>query len=701
MGFGSVWVTNASDGTLSRIDALSGAVIRTVALGASATDVAAGLGAVWVSDEANGRVLRVDPHGGQVTQPIRVGTGPTAIAVGAGSVWVANSLDGTVSRIDPQTNAVTATIAVGDGPGAIAVGAGGVWVANEYGGSVSRIDPATDTASRTTRVGNRPHGLAIADGLVWVGAQAAASSHRGGTLIVLSHGPFGSLDPGGNVLEPSALTLYMTNDGLTAFKRVGGSDGIQVVPDLAISLPTPTDGGLTYTFQLRPGVRYSNGTAVRPEDFRHALERLFKLNPYFAVAEYQGVIGAGACLGHASSCDLSRGIVTDDAANTITFHLLAPDPEFLDRLALSGAVAVPAGTPDRDFGAHPLPATGAYQIVGDTPREVRLARNPYFHEFSRAARPDGYPDRIVWRIGGSPESAVTAVEQGAADYTLEPPPPDRLLEVQTRFASQLNVNLNPVTDTLLLNTRLAPFNDLRVRRALNYAVDRAKIASIIGADSHPTCQQLPPYIPGYEPYCPYTLHPNPAGLWRAPDRATAKALIAASGTRGTKITIWNQPALYIPDYSPVGRYLVSLFDRLGYRATLKTIAATDPSYADSRKNIQAGLTVWYPGYPAASEFLGPQLLSCHSFLPDTTSNQNLPEFCDPRFDATVRSAIAAESANSPAATKLWAKADRQLTDQAPFVELVTPSTTDFISRRVGNYQYSPVQGALIDQLWVR
>ena len=99
---------------------------------------------------------------------------------------------------------------------------------------------------------------------------------------------------------------------------------------------------------------------------------------------------------------------------------------------MSGAVAVPAGTPIKDFGTHPLPATGPYEIVSDTPTEVRLVRNPYFREWSRAARPDGYPDQIVWRIGGSVEAAVTAVERGAADYTLDPPPPDRLQEVADR-----------------------------------------------------------------------------------------------------------------------------------------------------------------------------------------------------------------------------------------------------------------------------
>jgi peptide/nickel transport system substrate-binding protein len=143
---------------------------------------------------------------------------------------------------------------------------------------VARIDPASDAVAHIT-VGNRPRGVAIIGGVVWASVQDSGASHRGGTLTVLQNAQFGSFDPARPGSIGSILTLYMTNDGLTAFKRVGGSDGAQLVPDLAISLPNPTDGGRTYTFQLRSGIRYSNGQPVRPEDFRRAIERNFTLGP--------------------------------------------------------------------------------------------------------------------------------------------------------------------------------------------------------------------------------------------------------------------------------------------------------------------------------------------------------------------------------------------------------------------------------------
>jgi len=276
--------------------------------------------------------------------------------------------------------------------------------------------------------------------------------------------------------------------------------------------------------------------------------------------------------------------------------------------------------------------------------------------------------------------------------------------VQTRFTNQLHVYPNDETIALGLNNRTAPFNDARVRRALNYAVDRTRLAQLFGQDSRPTCQFLPPFISGYQRYCPYTLNPDRAGDWSAPNLPKAQALIAASGTRGTPITIWSQnfPEVGI-DFSAAGTYLKSLLDRLGYPTQIKTFSVDDVGVglreADSRTAPQAFFGVGIPLYPAASQLLANNS-SCHQFVPRSKNNQNTEEFCDPRFDALVRRALAAEATRSPDA-QLWADADHELADQARDVYLVNPSTTDFVSNRAGNYQYNPWIGILIDQLWVR
>ena len=130
-----------------------------------------------------------------MTQPIGVGNAPGSLAVSADAVWVVNTLDDTVSRINPDTNSVVDTIQVGDGPSGIAVVEGTVWVANEADGTLSRIEPGQTSASPTV-IGSVPQGLAGVNGDLWVSVRGTATSHRGGTLRLVSLGPPVSLDPG-------------------------------------------------------------------------------------------------------------------------------------------------------------------------------------------------------------------------------------------------------------------------------------------------------------------------------------------------------------------------------------------------------------------------------------------------------------------------------------------------------------------------
>jgi peptide/nickel transport system substrate-binding protein len=210
-------------------------------------------------------------------------------------------------------------------------------------------------------------------------------------------------------------------------------------------------------------------------------------------------------------------------------------------------------------------------------------------------------------------------------------------------------------------------------------------------------------LPGYRPYCPYTIHPNPAGAWNAPDLARAERLIQASGTRGTPITIWDLVAPDPPHIAPSDQYLVSLLDQLGYPTRIEEYSGADATTqqraADSRTTPQAFLFGISVSYPSAAQVLQSDF-ACQSFVPNSTGNANWTEFCDPGLDAQIQRALAAESNNAPDTAALWAQADQTATDQAPAVPLTTYTQLDLVSARVGNYQYSLPSGVLIDQLWV-
>src|SRR5262249_44721565 len=146
-----------------------------------------------------------------------------------------------------------------------------------------------------------------------------------------------------------------------------------------------------------------------------SFERLFEVGSP-GMGYYRQIVGASACVKN-RRCDLSHGIVADAVPGTVTFHLAAPDPDFLYKLALSFAFVLPPNAPKRDVGHHPLPALGPYVIRKYRPRhELELVRNPYFHARSPAAHTAGYPDKIVVKLIGSPRHGLEAVEQGRLDY---------------------------------------------------------------------------------------------------------------------------------------------------------------------------------------------------------------------------------------------------------------------------------------------
>src|SRR5262245_11512233 len=456
-----VWVADSFGDAITPIDPETGELLTSVRVGDQPVDMVDNGGELWVANAASGSVSRV--LGGDEVQPVDVGEGPQAVAAGAGVTWVANSLDGTVSRIEPETNS-TDTTRVGEGPIDLAFGRGSLWVSFGSRGSVKRVDPLSGSGTEIA-LGSFAGSVAVGDGVLWVGVRGALSAHRGGTLTVAaSRGLLDkdSIDP---ALAYDTLTwtmLSVSNDGLVGFRRVGGVDGATMVPNLARSIPEPADGGSTYTFQLRPGVRYSSGDPVRPEDFRRAIERLYTLgspgNFYFDT-----IVGATKC--QASSCDLSAGIETDDEARTVTFHLVESDPDFLNKLTMPFAFAVPAGTRDTPAGTTPLPATGPYMIERHTPGrggEVVLVRNPEFDQWA-ADRPDGFPDRIVFRLESDSDRElnrqVDEVLGGDADLLYGPSPGERIAVLKTTHAGQLHSDPRRATVYMFLNTHVAPFND--------------------------------------------------------------------------------------------------------------------------------------------------------------------------------------------------------------------------------------------------
>jgi ABC-type transport system substrate-binding protein/DNA-binding SARP family transcriptional activator/streptogramin lyase len=749
-----VWVVNASDGTVDRINTNVNRVVgKPIKVGNQPGAIAAGPNGVWVANTGDDTVQRIDPDSSKADPAIAVGGGPDGVlAADADSVWVANGLDATVSQLDVRTGTVRAPIHVGTGPAGLTFMDGAVWVTNSLEQSVSRIDAVLGTVDTIRDVGDGPTATAGDGRFLWVAASHsatvariepksrnvrrfgigasptaittvgssvyvasrafAAAGHIGGTLIVGNDKLPGTTYG----IDPANLYYYWTTaaerfvyDGLLAYRAADGAAGYTLVPDLAARMPVVSQDGKTYTFTVRPGIRYSTGRIVQPQDFARGFRRIFTVDPTGNPGLFSGVVGATRCLARPAACDLRGGVMADDAHQRLTIKLVAPDSDFLHKLTYF-VVPAPPGTPSKQL-TTPLPGTGPYQIKAALKRrnpvdrhlEVvfdTLVRNRYFRQWSFAAQPPGYPDVIKFREYSDAEKAADAVQAGTIDIGRIPDLDTAKLAhviagLQLRYPDRVHAVPLPGAWWEWLNTQVPPFDNQLARQAVNYAIDRQKVINDVFGPGvvRPTCQVLPANFPSFEWYCPYTrAGPKP---YNGPDLAKARRLVKQSGTSGTSVTVYG-----VID-GPSDRALLADFAKalrdIGYRVSIRAVPDTDASYAlvsDPGHGVQiSSKEGWIADYPSADTFYDP-LVSCR------VKNVKASGFCNKNIDDLAAVARVTALTDPNKSRRLWKKIDKLVTDQAPWVALGSELFFHFTGSRVGNYQSTPFN-PLYDQLWVK
>ncbi|QIG52153.1 ABC transporter substrate-binding protein [Nordella sp. HKS 07] len=526
------------------------------------------------------------------------------------------------------------------------------------------------------------------------------AEHRGGTMRLLSRSAGGSLDPHINYTLQYWQLYQPTYDGLVTFKKAAGADGFNVVADLAEEIPKPENDGKTYVFKLRKGIKFSDGRELGVKDVVASFQRIYKVSSPTSGSFFAGIVGADKCLAEPAKCTLEGGIVADEANSTITLNLTQPDAEIFYKLALPHAVILPADAPTQDAGSVPIPGTGPYMFTSYDPNKALvMERNPHFKVWSEEAQPDGYPDKVQYDFGLSEEAAVTAIQNGEADWTFDEIPSDRLAEIGTKNKDQVHVTPLTAWWYLPMNTRLAPFDNEKARQAVSYAIDRSALVKIFGGNvlAAPVCQVLPPGFPGHEPYCPFTK--DPGAKWSAPDMEKAKQLVEESGTKGQKVTIIAEDKAIS---KAVGVYLQSMLTELGYQAEVKPISTNIQfTYIQNTNNkVQMSITQWYQDYPAASDFLY-ILFGCESFREGSDSSVNISGFCDKEINDKMKAALALGVTDQASADKMWTEIDKAITDKAPAAALFTPKHLDFVSKRVGNFQFNSQYYWMVTQSWVQ
>jgi peptide/nickel transport system substrate-binding protein len=510
--------------------------------------------------------------------------------------------------------------------------------------------------------------LAIAAALLLAACGSGSSGREGGVL----QATFGSfpdyLDPALSHSEEGWTAIYNTYVPLLTYRHADGKAGSEVIPGLARSLPKVSDGGRTYSLRLRKGLRYSDGTPVRASDFTHAVERVFLLNSSGSPF-YTDIVGA------ARFAETKRGgipgIVSDDRSGEITIHLARPRGTFLQELALPFVAPLPPDTPTEDLSADPPPATGPYEIVSSKPgRGWSYQRNPFWAKANAKAMPElpgGHVDRIEVTVLRNPSSQVDDVESGRFDWMENPPPADRYAAIKEEYeGTQFREEPAESTYFFWMNTTEPPFDDVRVRRAVNHAVDPRALERIYAGQLVATQEILPPGMPGYERF---ELYPH--------DVEKAKGMIANIDPADRDITVWTDNER---SQEEAGTYYASVLDEIGFETTLKVLNS-DNYYSivgnASTPDLDTGWASWFQDYPHPNDFFQP-MLSEESIFPTNTSNlariavPSLSEKIDQLAEKPLDAEVEAE----------YAALDKEFMRLAPWAPYGTSTYPTFVSAAI-------------------
>ncbi|HEU5062705.1 MAG TPA: ABC transporter substrate-binding protein [Solirubrobacterales bacterium] len=455
---------------------------------------------------------------------------------------------------------------------------------------------------------------------------------------------------------------------LLTYKHANGEEGSEVIPALAKDLPEISNGGKTYTLFLRPGLKYSDGSPVKASDFRSSVERMIAINspgsPFYFTIE-------GAEKFAETKKGPLPGIVTDDKTGEIVINLEAPRGTFVNELALLFVAVLPSDTPVEDMSADPAPGTGPYMITKSQPgKGWEYERNPYWEKANGEAMPDlpaGVIDGAKITVVRNEQSQVEDVERGTYDWMQNPPPASRYAEVKEDFeGTQFRIEETISTYYFWMNTQEPPFDDVKVRQAVNYAVDDRALERIYAGQLSGSQQILPPGMPGHEEF---ELYPY--------DLAKAKQMIKEANPSDMDITVWTD------NESPnneAGEYFNEVLTDLGFNTTFKPISAdnyTTVTGNATTPDLDAGWSNWFQDYPHPNDFFQP-LLAGESISP--TNNYNFAKFDDPAVNKRITEL--GEEQLGPEQEEAYAELDREIMEKAPWAPFGNRTVTTFVSDEI-------------------
>ena len=475
---------------------------------------------------------------------------------------------------------------------------------------------------------------ALSVGLVACGSDSGSASGggaKGGSITIAQAGQPDFLDPALSYTIHGWEPMAVVYTPLVTYRREDGDAGSELIPGLAEELPKVSADGKTYELTLRKGLRYSDGTPVEASDFEHTIQRVLNLESG-GTSYYEDIEGAAAYVSNGNAQADIPGIDTDDKTGEITIELTDRRADFGNALAMNFAGLVPGDTPFENMTKDPPPGVGAYMFTKSVPnREFVLERNPRYSEDMVPGVPEAKIDTVTTKIVPNVVQQTQEVIDNEIDFMQEPPAPDLKAEVLERFGPEGREEQRyeefPTLSTywFFLNTRVAPFDDQKVREAVNLGIDRSGLARLYAGEMEPGCSFLPPAMPGYTEAtdvsaCPWGDPDAP------PDLERAKRLIEEAGAEGAKVTVWSDNVETTPK---VTQAYTDMLNEIGLDAEPKIIDSSVyfQTIGNQKTEAQTGFLNFFADFPHPLNFFA--TMESSSIQP--TNNQNFGNVDDPEI----------------------------------------------------------------------
>jgi len=508
----------------------------------------------------------------------------------------------------------------------------------------------------------------------------SAEANKGGTLrLNEALEDFDFVDPQLAYRTDDWAMIYTTSMPLVGFQEKSGAAGTQLVPVGATSFPTVSKNGLTYTFHVKPGMKFSDGSPVTAAAYQRSWERILSPkmgSPLGVNLDLQNTIAGGAAFLAGKTQHIS-GIKAK--GNTISFTLTKPNATFVSILSMQWFTPVKPNTPYTSQGLNVYPAAGPYYIASRDPgRSTVLKRNPYY----KGNRPAN-PDQIVFTPNTNPDQGVLQTKAGQVDLDIGGVPAASSADLAKQYGvnkGRFWVGPTSCVSYMAMNNARAPFNNLNLRKAVEYAIDRPAQVRLLGAYAGKrTAQMLVPGIPGYKPFNAYPL----AGA----DVAKAKQVGGSAIAAAPEINL-----VHTTSASSTNRAQVAEFNlkQAGFKVNDVPTPATNFYQVIQTKGTTYNFTTnggWCADYFDPFDYLN-VLFDGRKI--QAANNNNYAYFNNASFNKGLDHASSLSGAARAAA---YAKLDHDLmVKYAPVVPYVISTDRFFTAARVKNWIYSTYFG---------